>query len=102
MTRHHMCSALLSVSHDTASHVAAHDQVFVYAYDDVDRYFKDQQQVFSERLGTSCYVAPEVLKQKYYPAKADLWSLGATVFMMLAGEAPFHGVLTAGVCKWQR
>lgn len=54
-------------------------------------FFKDVHELFSERLGTSCYVAPEVLKQKYYPAQADMWSLGATVFMMLAGEAPFYG-----------
>ena len=47
-------------------------------------------QLFSERIGSTCYIAPEVVKQKYYPASADIWSVGATIYALLAGSPPFH------------
>ncbi|KAH8069651.1 serine/threonine kinase [Aureococcus anophagefferens] len=36
-------------------------------------------------------MAPEILSLKRYDAKADLWSVGAVLFEMLAGEPPFSG-----------
>lgn len=41
-------------------------------------------------LGTLPYCAPEVLK-KNYNNKCDLWSLGISVFVLLAGSLPFSG-----------
>lgn len=39
--------------------------------------------------GTLGYVAPEVLTQKGYNNKVDIWSVGIVTFLMLAGRLPF-------------
>lgn len=55
-------------------------------------YFPQKSTVFTEKIGSSCYVAPEVLKEEYFPHKADMWSFGATMFTLVNGEPPFHAV----------
>ncbi|KAI8319713.1 hypothetical protein GQ54DRAFT_299130 [Martensiomyces pterosporus] len=35
-------------------------------------------------------MAPEILHYEPYDAKADLWSIGAVIYEMLAGKPPFH------------
>ena len=41
-------------------------------------------------IGSSYYIAPEVLKQNYNE-KCDIWSVGVLLFMALTGKAPFNG-----------
>jgi hypothetical protein len=41
--------------------------------------------------GSPLYMAPEILEYQPYDAKADLWSVGAVLFEMVAGKTPFHG-----------
>jgi serine/threonine protein kinase len=42
------------------------------------------------RLGTPDYVSPEQLKSsKHVDERTDVWSLGATLYQMLCGAAPF-------------
>lgn len=41
--------------------------------------------------GTPNYLAPEILeKSKGHNEKADLWSIGAIIFTLAVGKAPFH------------
>lgn len=44
-----------------------------------------------EALGTPYYIAPEKAKEESVDARSDQYSLGATLFHVLAGEPPFVG-----------
>lgn len=50
------------------------------------------ESVFHSRCGTPGYVAPEVLAGHGYAGEpADCWSCGVVLFVMLAGQSPWHG-----------
>jgi serine/threonine-protein kinase len=54
--------------------------------------------VTDAELGTPLYMAPEqYLQAKYVDARADVWSLGVTMFQMLAGRPPFQAPTVAGL-----
>merc|ERR1712232_632012 len=44
----------------------------------------------SQACGSIAYVAPEVLLESY-TEKADCWSMGIIVYMLLTGQAPYDG-----------
>jgi serine/threonine protein kinase len=45
-------------------------------------------------VGTPCYVAPDVVRKKYHPPQADMWSAGMTMLTLLSGELLFDSPLT--------
>ena len=43
-------------------------------------------------VGTLIYMAPEILSQKEYNYKSDLWSIGIIIYRLKFGKSPFLGV----------
>lgn len=51
-----------------------------------------EDQALADTLcGSPLYMAPEIIQNKKYDAKADLWSVGAILFQLLTGKPPFSG-----------
>jgi len=48
------------------------------------------EQCLLTQCGTPGYVAPEILRGVAYGTKADMWSLGVIVYILLGGYPPFH------------
>lgn len=51
---------------------------------DYDKLFK--------RCGTPGYVAPEILNDRPYDCKVDMFSCGVIFYILLTGKIPFNGV----------
>ncbi|XP_068634486.1 serine/threonine-protein kinase ATG1a-like [Aristolochia californica] len=41
--------------------------------------------------GSPLYMAPEIIQNQKYDAKADLWSVGTILFQLITGKPPFDG-----------
>ncbi|KAF7843737.1 serine/threonine-protein kinase ATG1a isoform X1 [Senna tora] len=41
--------------------------------------------------GSPLYMAPEIIQNQQYDARADLWSVGAILFQLVTGRPPFEG-----------
>ena len=51
-------------------------------------------------IGSPQYMSPEQMRGSgEVDARADIWSLGATLYELLVGQAPFHGTTIPAVCS---
>eukprot|EP00271_Cylindrocystis_brebissonii_P012996 TRINITY_DN32533_c0_g1_i1.p1 TRINITY_DN32533_c0_g1~~TRINITY_DN32533_c0_g1_i1.p1 ORF type:complete len:559 (-),score=77.45 TRINITY_DN32533_c0_g1_i1:237-1850(-) len=58
-----------------------------------------EYRVGEEVVGSAMYAAPEVMKLRCYSQASDIWSLGALLYVMLAGYFPFQGTTFLEVGK---
>lgn len=54
------------------------------------KYFNEKDKM-KEVLGSPIYMPPEIVDQKNYDEKVDIWSTGVVVYIMLCGKIPFEG-----------
>ncbi|CAD8147407.1 unnamed protein product [Paramecium pentaurelia] len=54
-------------------------------------YYSPSGQYLFTRCGTPGYVAPELLQDKVYDFKVDVYSVGILMFILIAGKSPFDG-----------
>ena len=50
-------------------------------------------------IGTSLYMAPEVINSSSYNEKCDMWSCGIVMYLMLTGKTPYSEDLDEGEIK---
>lgn len=53
-------------------------------------YFAEYKTLFT-RCGTPGYIAPEILRNKDYESKIDIYSLGVIFYIILTARMPFNG-----------
>lgn len=52
-----------------------------------------------DKCGTPLYMAPELLNNKYYTNKADIWGLGTSLYISLFGGYPFNAITLRDLIK---
>ena len=55
-----------------------------------------EQTVAGEMIGTVAYMAPEQIQNQTLDSRTDLYSLGATLYLMLTGQRPFNAKTLGG------
>ena len=55
-----------------------------------------EQTVAGEMIGTIAYMAPEQIQNQILDSRTDLYSLGASLYLMLTGKRPFSARTLAG------
>jgi len=53
--------------------------------------FFDPKEGLKDVLGSPLYMAPEIVKEKKYDLKVDVWSIGVISYILLSGRPPFKG-----------
>lgn len=57
------------------------------------------QQMLQTQVGTPLYMSPQILMNKPYTTKSDVWSLGLIYFEMLFGKTPWLAQTQNGLLK---
>ena len=50
----------------------------------------NNETMFDTMCGSPMYMAPEIMNQKVYDNKSDLWSVGVIMYELLFGTTPYH------------
>ena len=67
--------------------------------EDLANWQKNRRRLAFSTVGTPDYIAPEVLLKKGYGMECDWWSVGAIMFEMLMGYAPFYSDEPMTTCR---
>jgi len=59
--------------------------------------YKGPKEIMLKKVGTLAYIAPEVILEKGYSHKVDLWSLGCMMHLLLRGYLPFDAGSMEGI-----
>ncbi|CAD8074652.1 unnamed protein product [Paramecium sonneborni] len=62
-------------------------------------FYQENGEYLFNKCGSLGYVAPEILQDKLYDYKVDIYSLGIVMFLLLTGEAAIKGLSTQEVLK---
>ncbi|CAK77788.1 unnamed protein product (macronuclear) [Paramecium tetraurelia] len=74
------------------------DQVVLADFGLADYYRKDCKYMFT-RCGTPGYIAPELLQDKIYDHKVDVYSCGVLFYYLLVGKGPFDSNTQDAIVK---
>lgn len=71
------------------ANIVFHDGEIKIADFGCSREVKHRDENVQTKIGTPWFMAPEVVGNREYDSKADLWSLGIVYYYMLEGELPY-------------
>lgn len=61
--------------------------------------FFDPKEGLSDVLGSPLYMAPEIVQEKTYDLRVDVWSVGVIAYILLSGRPPFKGKTKTDIFK---
>lgn len=64
------------------------------------RFVRPSEVIAKTMCGTAPYYAPELIRRKYDPFKADCWALGVLLFVMLCSRVPYSEYPRDGSKDW--
>ena len=92
----HLCNGLLYLQKKNIIHrdlkpqnILIHEDGILKIIDFGFAKYSMQEDLSTTMCGSPLYMAPEILYNKEYSKKADLWSLGIIMFEMITGYPPF-------------
>jgi hypothetical protein len=65
----------------------------------VSRVLKNTHEFASTQIGTPYYMSPEIMNNKKYNSKTDIWSLGCILYELVCLKLPFEGKSMKQLCQ---